>query len=143
MPRALPDPAAPAPPLRVLYDENCPFCRWTAVRLRRWDRHARLRLIPYDRVREDPALADAVAGELLGAEVHVVDGAGRIATAGEAMLAVAALLPGGALVVRLIRTIPPARMAVEVAAALLNRWRGRLASVLALDGPRIHEGGSD
>jgi predicted DCC family thiol-disulfide oxidoreductase YuxK len=130
------------PPLRVLYDENCPFCRWTAERLRRWDRHARLRLVAYDRVHDDPALAAAVAGERLGAEVHVVDAAGRIATAGEAMLAVAALLPGGALVVRLIRAIPPARLAVEVGAALLNRWRRRLASVLGLDGPRIHEGRS-
>jgi predicted DCC family thiol-disulfide oxidoreductase YuxK len=140
VPRELSDPADAAPPLRVLYDEDCPFCRWTAERLRRWDRHARLRLIPYDRVKEDPALAATVVGERLGAEVHVVDGDGRVASAGEAILAVAALLPNGEPVVRLVRASPPARAAVEVGAALLNRWRGTFAEWFGLDGPRLHEG---
>jgi predicted DCC family thiol-disulfide oxidoreductase YuxK len=140
MPRALFDPADAAAPLRVLYDENCEFCRWTAERLRHWDRDRRLRLIPYDRVKEDPALAATVVGERLGAEVHVVDGAGRVAAAGEAILAVAALLPGGGPVVRLVRAIPPARAAVQLGAALLNRWRGTLADWFGLDGPRLHEG---
>ncbi len=140
MPRELPDPAAAAPPLRVLYDENCPFCRWTAERLRRWDRDKRLRLIPYDRVKEHPRLASAVVGERLGADVHVVDRAGRMATGGEAILAVAALLPRGEPVVRLVRAVPPARAAVDLGATLLNRWRGPLAKALRLDGPRLDEG---
>lgn len=140
MARELPDPAEAAPPLRVLYDEDCPFCRWTAERLRRWDRGHRLRLIPYDRVKQDPPLAETVRGERLGAEVHVVDGHDRVATGGEAILAVAALLPGGDPVVRLVRAIPLARAAVSVGARLLDRWRGPLAGFLELDGPRIHEG---
>ncbi len=139
-PRELPNPLAAAPPLRVLYDEDCPFCRWTAERLRRWDRAARLRLIPYDRVKQDPALAATVVGERLGAEVHVVDGSGRLARGGEAILAVAALLPQGDGVVRFVRAVPPARIAVDLAARLLDRWRGPLARWLGLDGPRLHEG---
>ncbi len=138
-PAELPDPAGAAPPLRVLYDEDCPVGRGTAARRRRWDRHGRLRLVPYDRVREHPGLAAAVVGERLGVEVHVVDGAGRLARGGEAILAVVALLPGGAGVVRLVRAVPPARAAVDLAARLLNRWRGPIAGRLGLDGPRIHE----
>jgi predicted DCC family thiol-disulfide oxidoreductase YuxK len=135
----LPDPARPDTPLRVLYDEDCPFCRWTAERLRRWDRDANLRLVPYKRVKEDERLTDAVRGERLGVEVHVVDGADRVAVGGEAMLAVAALLPGGDPVVRLVRASPPARAAVNLGARLLNHWRGPLAGLLRLDGPRLNE----
>ena len=29
-------------PATVLYDEDCGFCRWSADRLRAWDRHDRL-----------------------------------------------------------------------------------------------------
>ena len=135
----LPDPAEPAAPLRVLYDEGCPFCRWTAERLRRWDRHRNLRLVPYDRVKQDPMLTDSVRGERLGAEVHVVDRDGRVAVGGEAMLAVAALLPGGDPIVRLVRSSPPARAAVMLGARLLNRSRGWLADAFGLDGPRLNE----
>jgi predicted DCC family thiol-disulfide oxidoreductase YuxK len=136
MPRELHDPAAPEPPLRVLYDGGCPFCRWTAERLRRWDRARRLRLIPYDRTGEHPTLAAAVAGEALGETVHVVDAEGRMATGAEAMLSVVALLPGGGPVVRLVRASPPARVAVDLGARALDRWRGRLATLFALDGPQ-------
>jgi len=137
--RPLPDPAEPTAPLRVLYDEDCPFCRWTAERLRRWDRARRLRLIPYDRVKEDPGLTLAVRGQRLGATVHVVDDEDRLATGGEAILAVVALLPGGDPVARLVRASPLARRAVAVGYGLLNRWRGPLAGWLGLDGPRRNE----
>ena len=136
---ALPDPADAEPPLRVLYDEDCPFCRWTAERLRRWDRGRRLRLIPYDRVKQEPELSAAVRGERLGVTIHVVNADGRVARGGEAALAIVALLPGGDPVVRLVRAVPPARAAVEFGYGLLNRFRGPLARVLHLDGPRLDE----
>jgi predicted DCC family thiol-disulfide oxidoreductase YuxK len=139
MPLALRDPADPEPPLRVLYDGHCPFCRWTAERLRRWDRGRRLRLIPYDTTREHPELAEAVAGERLGDAVHVVDGEGRMTRGGDAMLAVVALLPGGGPVVRLVRASPLARSVVNLGARALDRWRGPLASTFRLDGPRLRE----
>ena len=138
-PTPLPGPVDADVPLRVLYDEGCPFCRWTAESLRRWDRAGKLRLIPYDRTKEDPELAASVAGEHLGETVHVVDADGRMATGADAVLAVTALLPGGRLPVRLVRLSPPARWAVGLGYEALNRWRGVLADVFGLDGRRPNE----
>ena len=142
-PRELDDPTDADPPLRVLYDEACPFCRWTAEFLRRADRRRRLRLIPYRRVKDHPELAAAVRGERLGETVHVVDGAGRLARGAEAVLAIVALLPAGAGTAQLVRASPPARAVLAILYAALNRWRGRIASTFGLDGPLLHEPSGD
>ena len=96
----------PVAPLTVLYDGQCPFCRWTVATLRRWDRHGHLRLRPYQETRAQPVLAELVRGRSLGAKLHVVDAAGRVAFGGESVLAISALLPGGAPIARLVGAWP-------------------------------------
>src|SRR4051794_23879747 len=61
--------------LVVLYDRDCGLCTATARRLRRWDRHGRLELLPLQDadVADRPALADTVRGLPLTAALHVVD----------------------------------------------------------------------
>jgi predicted DCC family thiol-disulfide oxidoreductase YuxK len=78
----------------VCYDEDCGLCRWGARRLRRWDRHARLRFV---------ALGDAAADELLHelspdrrrSSWHLVAPDGRVSSGGAAVPRVLELLPGG------------------------------------------------
>jgi predicted DCC family thiol-disulfide oxidoreductase YuxK len=134
------EPLQPAPPLAVLYDEDCPFCGWTVANLRRWDRARRLRFVPYDRVKQEPELAATVVGERLGTAIHVVDAAGSVSRGGAAFLAITALLPAGGPVAGLVQASPPARAAIELGYAAVNRWRGPLAAWFGFDGPRIHEG---
>jgi predicted DCC family thiol-disulfide oxidoreductase YuxK len=78
----------------VLYDEDCGLCRWTAERLRRWDRRRALRFVP---------LGSAEAGELLAglspterwASWHLVDRHGGVRSGGAAVGLVLRRLPNG------------------------------------------------
>lgn len=132
--RAIEPIADPMPPLTVLYDLHCPFCRWTAGKLRRWDRDRALQFRPYQATREQPLLADLLRGRSLGHSLHVVDGAGRVAAAGEAVLAITALLPAGRSVARLVAAVPPSRAMVWLAYRVIERTRGPLAAIFGLDG---------
>ncbi len=44
-------------PTIVLYDEDCGFCRWTADKLRGWDRRRRLTFAPIQSSRGQALLA--------------------------------------------------------------------------------------
>jgi len=129
---------APVPPLTVLFDVTCPFCRWTAARLRRWDRDGNLRLRPFQDTKAQPALARLLSGRSLGSALHVVDDAGRFATAGDAVLAVTSLLPGGRAVAQMVASVPASRLALGLAYRLVERLRPWLAAA-GFDGPVIRE----
>jgi predicted DCC family thiol-disulfide oxidoreductase YuxK len=78
----------------LLFDGRCGFCRRSAERILRWDRHGRLRPV---------ALHDPEADELLGgmdeerklASWHLVTPDGRVHSAGAAFPPLLRLLPGG------------------------------------------------
>jgi predicted DCC family thiol-disulfide oxidoreductase YuxK len=78
----------------VCFDEDCGLCRWGARRLRRWDRHARLRFV---------ALGDTASDELLHelspdgrrSSWHLVGPDGQVSSGGAAVPRVLELLPGG------------------------------------------------
>jgi predicted DCC family thiol-disulfide oxidoreductase YuxK len=129
----------PLPPLTVLYDELCEFCRWSASRLRRWDRDRRLRFRPFHSADRTPVLDELLRGHDLADTIHVVDSAGRIATGSDAFIAITALLPGGAPVARLVAWSPPAAIVLDLAYRVLNRRRGVLADAFHLDGGRLIE----
>ncbi len=96
--------AAPAR-VRILYDADCGFCRWSLAWLLRWDRRRRL---------EPVALQDRRADELLGgideelkmASWHLVGADGGVASAGAAAAPVLRLLPGGAPLAWLFARLP-------------------------------------
>ena len=128
----------PFAPLTVLFDAECPFCRWTVAHLRRWDRDGNLRIRPYQETNAQPVLADLLEGRALGRAIHVVDGAGRFATGGDAVLAVASLLPGGRTVAQLVAALRGAGLALGIGSGLGERLRPWVAAG-GLAGPVIRE----
>jgi predicted DCC family thiol-disulfide oxidoreductase YuxK len=129
----------PLPPLTVLYDLDCTFCRWTVGNVRRWDRDRALRFRPYQATREQPLLADLVRGRSLGRSLHAVDGAGRVAAAGDAVLAIVALLPRGRSVAALVAAVTPSRALLQLLYRVIERTRGPIAARFGLDGPVLRE----
>jgi predicted DCC family thiol-disulfide oxidoreductase YuxK len=77
----------------VLYDADCGLCRWSAERLRRWDRRRRLRFVPLGSAEAD-RLLDSLTAEQRWGSWHLVDERGLV-SGGEALPRVLALLPGG------------------------------------------------
>ena len=129
--------SAPRPSLVVLYDRDCGLCTATARRLRRWDRHGRLELLPLQDadVADRPGLAATVAGLPLKAALHVVDEAtGTVRSGGDASLLIGAALPGG-WIVRGLGTIPPVRWLVRIGYDVVARNRHRIGQWLRLEGP--------
>lgn len=78
----------------VLYDEDCGFCRWSAARLRAWDRRDRLRFVPITSP-EGRSLLTGIPEHLHLDSMHAVTSDGRVWSAGEAAGPVLRALPGG------------------------------------------------
>jgi predicted DCC family thiol-disulfide oxidoreductase YuxK len=127
------------PPLTVLYDDLCEFCRWTASEVRGWDRDHVLRFTPFHDVPRDPLLRELLSGHDLADHVNVIDGAGRVAVGSEAILAIVGRLPGGAPVKRLFELRPPAAIALDLGYRVLNRQRWIVADTFRLNGPTLRE----
>jgi predicted DCC family thiol-disulfide oxidoreductase YuxK len=89
----------------VLYDEDCGVCRWTADRLRRWDRRDRLTFRSI-RSAETAGDLDAIEPAARYASWHVIEPDGRIWSAGAAIPRVMRRLPGGVPVATLAATFP-------------------------------------
>lgn len=79
----------------VIYDEDCGFCRWSADRLRAWDRHHALRFVPLQD-READRLLEAVPRGRRMQSWHLVEPDGRVWSAGAAVPRVLRRLPLGA-----------------------------------------------
>ncbi len=123
--------------LVVLYDRDCGICSATARVLLRWDRRERLGLLPLQEAASSDRRSIASAGhELpLSTVLHVVDErTGHVRAGGDAALAIAAELPGGA-IVRPLAQIPPFRWAVGLLYGLVARHRRRIGRWLGLEGP--------
>ena len=110
----------------VLYDEDCGFCRWTAERLRRWDRHGRLRFVPLSAPESDRLLPDHSPVERR-ASWHLVAADGRIRSAGAAVPAILDRLPFGRPLAAVARAFP---WATDVAYRWLARHRDALGRLL-------------
>lgn len=123
-------------PLTVLYDRDCGLCTAIVRHLRRWDRAGRLALVPL----QEPSAAGAavagrVAGRPLGSALHVVDPAsGRVASGGDAVLAIARRLPWGR-IAAVAEAVPPARWMVGLIYDAVARNRHRIGRWLRLEGP--------
>jgi predicted DCC family thiol-disulfide oxidoreductase YuxK len=78
----------------VLFDADCGLCRWSAERLRRWDRAGRLRFVALRTPEADGLLPHLTPAERT-ASWHLVGPDGEVASGGSAVPRVLALLPGG------------------------------------------------
>jgi predicted DCC family thiol-disulfide oxidoreductase YuxK len=120
--------------LTVLYDRDCGICGLTARTLARWDRAGRFSIVPLQLAAggDDPRLAEVAVRYALTDELHVMDSAGRVASGGEAALAIVDALPGG----RLLRpwaAIGPFRRLVSIVYRWIARHRGQIGRWLDLE----------
>jgi predicted DCC family thiol-disulfide oxidoreductase YuxK len=89
----------------LLFDEDCGFCRWTAERIRRWDRRGALHFAPIQSA-EGAALLGDMAQERRMASWHLVDEAGEVRSAGAGIGPLFRLLPGGTPLSLMARAFP-------------------------------------
>lgn len=89
----------------VLYDGECGLCRWTLGVLLRWDRRGALRPAALQSPEAAQLLAD-MPEERRMASLHVALPDGQVASGGEALTALASVLPGGAPLARLGAALP-------------------------------------
>jgi predicted DCC family thiol-disulfide oxidoreductase YuxK len=129
-PRAQATPPGPQPPtrLRVLYDDECGFCKWSLDKILAWDRHRRLRPVAIQSEEGQRLLADVPPGERLDSW-HLVLPDGELRSAGAAAAPLAEALPGGRPLAFLLRTFP---RLTERAYRAVAANRGRFARALGV-----------
>jgi len=114
------------PRVTVLYDAECPFCRWAMGMLLVWDRRGRL--VPL--TLQEPA-AESLLGELTPEQRmetwHFVAATGERHGAGAAFAPLFELLPAGQPFARLFTRFPAVAGRVYEA---VSRHRSRLAKVI-------------
>ena len=113
--------------LTVLYDEDCGFCTAVAERLARRDG------ISAAEIGGAAALGEMSRNERY-ASFHVVDSAGRVSSAGEALTVLLAALPAGRVTSRLARRFPRVTEAVYRQTA---RHRNLLGQLFRVDACRV------
>jgi predicted DCC family thiol-disulfide oxidoreductase YuxK len=139
-PTAAPPPSSGVPVadrLVVLFDRDCGLCTASARALRRWDRAGRLELLALQDATSSPSPVIAAAGRALplAAALHVIDpSTGEVHPGGDAILAIAAALPGGG-VVRPLGAIAPYCWALRAGYEVVARNRHRIGRWLRLEGP--------
>jgi predicted DCC family thiol-disulfide oxidoreductase YuxK len=115
--------------LTVVYDGDCGICRETVRQLARWDREDRMEFVPLSAAAHSgrPILERLAADDRLSESVHVVDeSTGRIATGGQAALALLDALPGGWLL-RPWTALPPTGQVADAVYRVASRHRERLS----------------
>ncbi len=110
----------------VLYDEDCGFCRWSADRLRVWDRHARLAFSSIQAADRAGRL-DAIPPELRYESWHLITPDARIWSSGAAVAPMMRRLPGGPTIAAIADTFPGT---IERAYRFVARHRRRLGAIL-------------
>ncbi len=109
----------------VLYDDDCGFCRWSADKLRRWDRHGRLRFAAIQSATGQRSLSDLAPDERLDSW-HVITPDGRRHSSGAAVGPALEGLPAGRPLARLAKVAPPVTEAAYRAVAKRRTSIGRL-----------------
>jgi len=121
----------------ILYDDDCGFCRWSAEKLRRWDRDGRLSFATIQGETGRRLLADMDPAARL-ASWHVVTPDGTRTSGGAAAVPVLERLPGGAPLALLAGLSPPLTNAAYRAVAKRRTAIGRAlgADACAVDPSR-------
>jgi predicted DCC family thiol-disulfide oxidoreductase YuxK len=110
----------------VLFDGDCGLCRWSAEKLRRWDRAGAFAFATLDSRAADEMLAGMDRETRFGSW-HLIGADGRVWSAGAAIPETLRLLPGGAPLAWLT-SLSPAR--TESAYRAVSRHRVRLGRLL-------------
>jgi predicted DCC family thiol-disulfide oxidoreductase YuxK len=110
----------------VVFDDDCGFCRWSAERLRTWDRRHALRFVT---LRSDEAgrLLAPVPVERRPLSWHLVTEDGRVWSAGAAVPQVLRLMPGGGPLSVVTAVVPDL---TETVYTMIARHRSTLGRLL-------------
>ena len=112
----------------VLYDDGCGFCRWSASKVARWDRHQQLHFAPIRGPEGDARLGQMDTARRDGS-FHVITRDGRIASAGAAVPFLLRELPGGSPLARMADAFPGTTDRAYRAVARRRGWLGHLVHV--------------
>lgn len=105
----------------LIYDGTCAFCRRWIERVRRWDRHGRLEMVPYqtpDLEARHPEVSRAECAQ----RIHLVEASGRVYRGAAAGREVLRRLPGGWLWVLPLRIPGALGLAERVYVWITYRW---------------------
>jgi predicted DCC family thiol-disulfide oxidoreductase YuxK/putative sterol carrier protein len=119
------------PTATILYDADCPFCRWSADKVLAWDRRHRLRPVPLQSEEADRLLAE-MDQETKLRSWHLVTEDGTVHSAGAAFSPMLRLLPGGRPVAALTATFPRVTQAIY---RWVSNHRDLLVRLLRLEAP--------
>jgi predicted DCC family thiol-disulfide oxidoreductase YuxK len=89
----------------LLYDADCGFCKWIVSGVLAWDRHRRLAPRAIQSTQAQALLKDLSPEERL-ASAHLISPQGERFSAGSALVALLALLPGGRVPARGVARAP-------------------------------------
>jgi predicted DCC family thiol-disulfide oxidoreductase YuxK len=89
----------------ILYDSDCGFCRWSLGKVLAWDRRRSLRPVALQSTEAARLLAEMPRQQRMDSW-HLVDGEGRLRSAGAAFPSLLRLLPGGRPLARLTAGAP-------------------------------------
>jgi predicted DCC family thiol-disulfide oxidoreductase YuxK len=120
----------------VLYDEDCGFCRWSADRIRSWDRHGSLRFATLRSGTADTLLGGLDDRKRYGSW-HLVTSDGRIFSADAAVPELLSLLPGGRYGAAVTRSMPGTTGRIY---AFVSRHRERLGRLLGESACAVYPG---
>ena len=91
--------------LRILYDADCGFCRWSVARLLQLDSDKVLQPLTIQSTEGQILLASVPEAERLES-AHCVDAAGKVTSGGDAFAVVAEQIPGLRLTAGPARAVP-------------------------------------
>ena len=80
--------------VKILYDSDCGFCRWSLGKVLAWDRRRALRPVAIESPEGGRLLSEIPVEQRL-ASWHLVDEEGRVRSAGAAFPRLLGSLPGG------------------------------------------------
>ena len=112
--------------ITVLYDEDCGFCRWSADKLRTWDRRDRLTFAAIQSPGGAELLVAVPEAQRLDS-MHAVTPDGRVWSSGQAVRVILGELPGGSILASIAAAFPGA---TDTTYRLVARHRERLGRML-------------
>ena len=113
--------------VKLLYDRDCGFCRWSLGKVLAWDRRGALEPISIQSEEADRLLAGMPEETRLGSW-HLVEADGTVRSAGDAFPGLFRLLPGGRPLAALTARSPRATdRAYRWVAGNRSRW-GKLVT---------------
>ena len=112
----------------VLYDEACGFCRWSAAKLRTWDRRGLLGFEPLGSDAAGAILDDLDRETRLGSW-HLATSDGRVYSRGAAVPELLRRLPGGRVPAAAARLMPGT---TDRTYRILAANRGRLGQLIGV-----------